>query len=77
VGGLGVVIARTPLANRALRSGALVSPFGPRLRSKSAYYLATPESRYEHQKVACFRSWLLERAAEHFRLEPEALIGHG
>ena len=77
VEGLGVVIARTPLANRALRSGALVSPFGPRLRSKSAYYLATPESRYEHQKVACFRSWLLERAAEHFRLEPEALIGHG
>lgn len=77
VEGLGVVIARTPLANRALRSGALVSPFGPRLRSKSAYYLATPESRYEHQKVACFRAWLLERAAEHFRLEPEALIGHG
>jgi len=77
VEGLGVVIARTPLANRALRSGALVSPCGRRLRSKSAYYLATPESRYEHQKVACFRSWLLERAAEHFRLEPEALIGHG
>ncbi|WP_296560266.1 LysR substrate-binding domain-containing protein [Pigmentiphaga sp.] len=77
VEGLGVVIARTPLANRALRKGTLVSPFGPRLKSKSAYYLATPESRYEHQKVACFRTWLLERAAEHFRLEPEALIGHG
>jgi len=77
VEGLGVVIARTPLANRALRTGSLVSPFGPRLKSKSAYYLATPESRYEHQKVACFRSWLLARAAEHFRLEPEALIGHG
>ncbi|RZS81542.1 LysR substrate-binding domain-containing protein [Pigmentiphaga kullae] len=77
VEGLGVVIARTPLANRALRTGTLVSPFGPRLKSKSAYYLATPESRYEHQKVACFRSWLLARAAEHFRMEPEALTGHG
>jgi len=76
VEGLGVVIART-LVNRALRSGTLVSPFGPRLKSKSAYYLATPESRYEHQKVACFRSWLLERAAGHFRMEPEALFGHG
>ncbi|MDX3904990.1 MAG: LysR substrate-binding domain-containing protein [Pigmentiphaga sp.] len=77
VQGLGVVIARTPLVNRALRSGAVVSPFGPRLKSKSAYYLATPESRYEHQKVACFRHWLLEQAAVHFRVQPEALTCHG
>lgn len=74
VEGLGVVIARTPLANRALRQGALVSPFGPRLKSKSAYYLATPESRYDQPKVARFRQWLLDRAPDYFRMAPEALV---
>ncbi|VCU70929.1 Glycine cleavage system transcriptional activator [Pigmentiphaga humi] len=76
VEGLGVVIGRTPLVNRAMRREALVSPFGPRLKSKSAYYLATPESRHAHQKVACFRDWLLERAERDWRAGPEALAAH-
>ncbi len=64
VDGLGVVMGRCPLVNRALGEGRLVEPFDMRLDSPTGYYVAVPSDRQLSEHVDTFVQWLLERFRE-------------
>lgn len=59
--GCGLAIGRTPLVDRHLNDGTLVAPFKTRIKSRSAYFVASPTGRASLQKVKLFRQWALER----------------
>lgn len=58
--GLGVTMGRSTAVRGDLAAGRLVEPFGVRLQSPLAYYLAVPVARAKLPKVELFKDWLLE-----------------
>lgn len=64
VAGSGWAIGRTPLVDRYLASGAIVAPFGTRVRSESAYFLTSPSGKANLKKVQLFRQWALQRLGQ-------------
>lgn len=63
IAGMGVALARSPLAMDDLIAGTLVRPFGAAKPSGFAYFLVYPRGALERKKVRVFRSWLLAQAA--------------
>jgi LysR family glycine cleavage system transcriptional activator len=59
--GVGIGLGRTPLVDGYLASGALVAPLAFRLRTKSGYFLVSPEDKADQEKVRLFRQWACER----------------
>ncbi len=62
--GNGVAIARSSLVRADLRSGRLIKPFGPSLKSRFAYYLVCAKSQAERPKIKKFRSWIAAQVRE-------------
>lgn len=62
--GLGVAIMPSLLIERELAQGTLVSPFGPKLRSPTSYYLVYPPANVKLPALQTFRSWLLRQTRE-------------
>ena len=60
--GEGVALGRLSLACDDLRAGRLVCPFGPRLRTRFAYWIVSSPVMAERPKVVAFRDWLLAEA---------------
>lgn len=62
VGGLGVVLESTLLAERELNQGALMSPLIGTTREVPyvGHYLVYPKRLHHHQAFDTFRSWLLK-----------------
>ncbi|HEU5075544.1 MAG TPA: LysR substrate-binding domain-containing protein, partial [Polyangiaceae bacterium] len=77
LGGEGVALGRTSLVKDDLEKGRLVVPFGPRVRSKLAYFLVSRGAPAGNASI--FASWLKAsmqtpakrlRAAESASLQP-------
>lgn len=64
VDGQGVALARTALVAWDLRKGRLVRPFELALAAPYAYWIVCPRGTADQPKVATFRQWLLDQAAE-------------
>lgn len=62
--GQGVAMARTALAAWDLLAGRLVRPFGPVIEAPFALWIVCPKATADLPKIATFRQWLLEEAAE-------------
>lgn len=62
VSGLGVTLAWHTLVEAELRAGSLIRLLGQTIASSMAYHLVMPPNRAGYDKVAAFRSWLLETA---------------
>jgi len=63
IAGMGVALARSPLAMGDLVAGRLVRPFGAAEPSGFAYFLVYPRGAMERKKVRVFRNWLHDQAA--------------
>lgn len=61
--GLGVMLARSPLAARALAEGRLVAPFALGIDSDEAYHLLHPAHRELSPGARLFHDWLLAESA--------------
>lgn len=61
--GMGVVLARSPLAAQALAEGRLVQPLALQIDSDEAYHLLRPASRELSPGAQHFHDWLLAEAA--------------
>jgi LysR family glycine cleavage system transcriptional activator len=72
IAGMGVALARSPLAMDDLAAGHLVRPFGAAEPSGFAYFLVYPRGAMERKKIRVFRNWLLDQAAP-LRPLPEPL----
>jgi LysR family glycine cleavage system transcriptional activator len=59
---LGVIVAILPFVSDDLASGRLVEPFSLRTRTRGAYYLACHPARLQTQRVAAFKSWVVDEA---------------
>jgi LysR family glycine cleavage system transcriptional activator len=68
VDGQGVALARTGLAAWDLINGRLVRPFSLALPVSYAYWIVCPTATANLPKIATFRDWLLEEAADDDRL---------
>lgn len=64
VDGQGIALARTALVATDLISGRLVRPFREALEAPFAFWIVCPRSSAELPKIAAFRKWLLDEAAE-------------
>ncbi|MDP2004105.1 MAG: transcriptional regulator GcvA [Rubrivivax sp.] len=62
--GLGIAIGQRALLAQDLQSGLLVRPFAAPLRRPLGHYLVRPAQQRESRKVAAFRDWILQAAAE-------------
>lgn len=62
--GQGVAMARTALAAWDLLAGRLVRPFALALDAPFALWIVCPKATAELPKIATFRRWLLEEAAQ-------------
>lgn len=62
--GQGVAMARTALAAWDLLSGRLVRPFRLALEAPFALWIVCPKATAELPKIAIFRNWLLQEAAQ-------------
>jgi len=67
VDGQGVALGRTALAAWDLISGRLVRPFPLALRLSKTYWIVCPKATAALPKIATFRSWLLQEAADDLR----------
>lgn len=67
VNGQGIALARTALASWDLISGRLVRPFLQTLEAPYAFWIVCPKSMADLPKIATFRDWLLQEAAEDAR----------
>ncbi len=56
--GLGVAIVPDMYIQEELKSGQLISPFGPSVKSQRGYYLVTTTKKKAMKKVNAFSSWL-------------------
>ncbi len=63
VEGAGVVLGRIALAHFDLKSGRLVRPFDLKIPIAYSFYVVSPMATKDDPKVAAFREWLLEEAA--------------
>jgi len=61
--GHGVALTRGELVEREMATGQLVQPFAIRMPAAFASYVVCPEETAELPKIAAFRAWLLEEAA--------------
>lgn len=64
IDGQGVVLSMKALASADLAAGRLVMPFDISLPLEYAYYVITQEEFTNHPRIAIFRDWLIEEAAE-------------
>jgi LysR family glycine cleavage system transcriptional activator len=64
VDGQGLALARTALASSDLIAGRLVRPFDLALDAPFAFWIVCPKSAAELPKIATFRAWLLQEAAD-------------
>ena len=62
VEGAGALLAHYVLAYDDLRTGRLVSPFGPRLDTPHHFQLVAPETHLRRTKVAAFVEWIVSEA---------------
>ncbi len=62
VEGAGALLAHYVMAYDDLRTGRLVSPFGPRLETQHAFQLVTPEAYVRQAKVRAFIDWITAEA---------------
>ena len=70
--GAGVVLAYKTMAMADIRSGRLVSPFGPELPiAGRAYHLVCPAGRETLPKIRAFRDWLRAEVVEAAGLEKQ------
>jgi LysR family glycine cleavage system transcriptional activator len=67
VDGQGLALARTALASSDLIAGRLVRPFDLALDAPFAFWIVCPKSAAELPKIATFRAWLLQEAADDAR----------
>jgi LysR family transcriptional regulator, glycine cleavage system transcriptional activator len=67
VDGQGIALARTALASWDLISGRLVRPFPQAFDAPYAFWIVCPKSTSELPKIAAFRDWLLQEAADDAR----------
>lgn len=67
VEGAGALLAHYVMAYDDLRTGRLVSPFGPRLETTHFFQLVTPDAHVRRPKVKAFIDWI---TAEADGLEP-------
>jgi LysR family glycine cleavage system transcriptional activator len=67
IDGQGIALARTALASSDLIAGRLVQPFTQALEAPYAFWIVCPKTAADLPKIAAFRSWLLEEAAEDAR----------
>lgn len=71
VQGIGVDLARAPLADRYLATGAVVAPFDLRVTSQMSYWLVCAPQFKETPVYCAFRDWLLaEISASKYIQEP-------
>ena len=64
VQGQGVAMARTALAAWDLLAGRLVRPFALALEAPFALWIVCPKATAELPKIAIFRQWLMQEAAD-------------
>jgi LysR family glycine cleavage system transcriptional activator len=62
VEGAGALLAHYVMAYDDLRTGRLVSPFGPRLETSHAFQLVAPDAHLRHPKVQAFIDWIVSEA---------------
>lgn len=62
VEGAGALLAHYVMAFDDLRTGRLVSPFGPRLRTPYSFNLVAPEGHLRRPKVQAFVAWIMAEA---------------
>jgi LysR family glycine cleavage system transcriptional activator len=62
VEGAGALLAHYAMAYDDLRTGRLVAPFGPHLRTPHFYQLVAPEAHVRRPKVRAFIDWVLAEA---------------
>ena len=63
IAGQGVGLGRGSMVGRDVKEGRLVQPFSLSLRQEFAYWVVSPETTADKPKIAQFRAWLLEEAA--------------
>jgi LysR family transcriptional regulator, glycine cleavage system transcriptional activator len=63
IDGLGVMMAQWAFVEDDLATGRLVSPFGPRVQTTQAYFLATHPHREKPACLRVFEDWILSEAA--------------
>lgn len=69
--GSGIVLAYKAMASEDIRSGRLVSPFGPELPlADRAYYFVCASGREKLSKIAKFRAWLFSEIRTSDRKRP-------
>ncbi|NVK20484.1 MAG: LysR family transcriptional regulator [Methylocystaceae bacterium] len=56
--GLGVAIIPDMYIKEELKSGQLISPFGPPVRSQRGYYLVSTQKKQQLKKVQAFMRWI-------------------
>jgi len=62
--GQGVTLGSRVLAGNDLKAGRLVRPFAHGSRMSFAYYMVCPEALADEPRIAAFREWVIEEAAE-------------
>jgi LysR family glycine cleavage system transcriptional activator len=62
--GQGVALGVSPLVDDDLAAGRLVAPFDFVMLAEWSYYMVCPEARADEPKIAAFRTWLLDEAAQ-------------
>jgi LysR family glycine cleavage system transcriptional activator len=62
VEGAGALLAHLVMAYDDLRTGRLVSPFGPRMETPHHFQLVAPESHLQQPKVRAFVDWIVSEA---------------
>ena len=67
VDGQGVALARTALASWDLLAGRLVRPFEHALEAPYAFWIVCPKPAADLPKIATFRAWVLQEAADDAR----------
>lgn len=65
IDGAGILLGRFSLACEDIERGLLIQPFRLELPVSSSFFLVSSHQRRDDPKIAAFRVWLLERAAEH------------
>lgn len=63
VGGGGVVLGRTSLAEPDMRVGRLVAPFDLRLKTSYSFFIVCLDSRKNEPAIEAFRNWVMDEMA--------------
>ncbi len=63
VGGGGVVLGRTSLAESDIRAGRLVAPFDLRLKTSYSFFIVCLTARKNEPAIEAFRTWVMDEIA--------------